>query len=206
MLKTETKYFDMDAGIFNGEGYHALQNSKGMSFEWRATGHILGVKGKDKQDKLTYWDVSFFGQYNKEHKDVNVSNTIESQDLVFGGLHTVYNQPAFLVSAQYVISKNTTDINNNVSKQAGQGYSANAEYRMGSDYQYRLLARYDSWTPKAPKGQPDYERKNIIGGFAWDQEKNVEWVANVEMTDNEAGSNRESYNGLSYMLTAQVSF
>lgn len=202
MLKTETKYFDMDAGIYNGEGYHALQNKKGMSFEWRATAHILGVKGKDKQDKLTYWDASFFGQYNQEHKDVTVNTVTESQDLVFGGLHTVYNQPAFLLAAQYVYSQNTSDIANNVSGQAGQGYSGNGEFRFGSDYQYRALARYDSWTPENSKK----ERKNMIAGFAWDQEKNVEWVANVEKTDDETGSNRESYNGIAYMLTAQVSF
>ena len=203
MSKTETKYFDLDAGIFNGEGYHALQNKKGMSFEWRATAHILGVEGKDKQDKLTYWDASFFGQYNQQHKTVDFgSGVTEDQDLVFGGLHTVYNQPAFLLSAQYVYSQNTSDIVNTISNQAGKGYSGNGEFRFGSDYQYRVLARYDSWTPEQDKK----ERRNIIGGLAWDQQKNVEWVANVEMTDNEAGSNRESYNGIAYMLTAQVSF
>ena len=203
MLKTDTQYFDLDAGIFNGEGYHALQNKKGMSFEWRATAHILGVEGKDKQDKLTYWDASFFGQYNQQHRTVDFGGGVtEDQDLVFGGLHTVYNQPAFLLSAQYVYSQNTSDISNNISGQAGQGYSANGEFRFGSDYQYRVLARYDSWTPEKKKK----ERRNIIGGLAWDQQKNVEWVANVEMTDNEAGSNRESYNGIAYMLTAQVSF
>jgi len=206
MLKTDTEYFDLDAGIFNGEGYHALQNKKGMSFEWRATAHILGVEGKDKQDKLTYWDASFFGQYNQQHKTVTVGAVDEDQDLVFGGLHTVYNQPAFLLSAQYVFSKNTSGISNNVSKQAGQGYSANGEFRMGDDYQYRLLARYDAWTPEAVSGTPEYERRNIIGGVAWDQQKNVQWVANVEMTDNDAKSNREDYNGIAYMLTAQVSF
>jgi hypothetical protein len=210
MFKTKTKYFDMDAGIFNGEGYHAIQNKKGMSLEWRATAHILGVSGKDKQNEKTYWDASFFGQYNQKHKtaDVGIPGTpiLEDQDLVFGGLHTVYNQPAFLLSAQYVISQDTSDTINVVSKQAGQGYSANGEFRFGSDYQYRVLARYDSWTPEALTSATEYERKNMIGGFAWDQQKNVMWVANVEKTDNDARSSRESYNGIAYMLTAEISF
>ena len=196
MFKTKTKYFDADYGLFNGEGYHAVQIKKGMSFEWRMTGHLLGTKGKDKEKKVTYWDVSFFGQYNKDHKVVGT----DTQDLVFGGLHTVYNQPNFLVSAQYVKSLDTAD--NGVSLQAGKGYSAYGEYRFGNDYDYRVLARYDSWTPK----QTEKEQKTAIAGLAWDQNRNVEWVANVELTNNEDGSTREDRNGIAYMVTAEVKF
>ena len=206
LSKTKTQYFDLDAGIFNGEGYHAVQLEKGMSFEWRATAHILGVEGKDKQDTKTYWDASFFGQYNKEHKDVTVGTTTRYDDLVFGGLHTVFNMPSFLIAAQYVQSLDTADKDTYTSAQAGAGYSVNGEYRLGSEKQYRLLGRYDSWTPKTFKGLNDKEQKTYIAGFAWDQFSNVEWVANVEMTDNEEGSSRENRNGFAYMLTTQVSF
>ncbi len=196
MFKTKTKYFDADYGVFNGEGYHAVQIKKGMSFEWRMTGHLLGTKGKDKEKEVTYWDVSFFGQYNQEHKEVDA----QTQDLVFGGLHTVYNQPNFLASAQYVKSLDTAD--NGISVQAGKGYSVYGEYRFGNGYDYRILARYDSWTPE----QTDKEQRTVIGGMAWDQNKNVEWVANVELTDNEKGSPREDRNGMAYMVTAEIKF
>ncbi|MBA1437687.1 MAG: hypothetical protein FAF05_01645 [Epsilonproteobacteria bacterium] len=206
MFKTKTQYFDADYGIFNGEGYHSASNGNGMSFEWRTTAHILGVNGKDKQTKKTYWDTSFFGQYNKGHKTVTVGTQTENQDLIFGGLHTVYNQPSFLVAAQYVYSDNTSKIANNVSGQAGSGYSVNGEYRMGADKEYKLLARYDSWTKEQVSGAKEPADRGYIVGAAWHQNKNVEWVANVIVTDNEAGSAKEKENGTQYMVTAEVKF
>ena len=208
MFKTRTQYFDADYGLFNGEGYHSVSNGSGMSFEWRTTAHLMGVDGKDKQTKKTYWDASFFGQYNQGHKTVTIGSVTENQDLIFGGLHTVYNQPSFLVAAQYVYSDNTSNIANNVSKQAGEGYSVNAEYRLGAEKEYRVLARYDSWTPEAiPAGETSKkEDKGYIVGAAWQQNRNVEWVANTIITDNEAGSAKENNNGTQYMLTARVSF
>jgi len=204
-FKTKTKYFDSELGLFNGEGYHSTQVSTDMSFEWRTTAHILGVNGKDKEKKLTYWDASFFGQYNKNHKaDSLAPNGFD--DLVFYGLHTVYNQPSFLLSAQYVYSDDTAENATYVSAQAGEGYSVNGEYRLGEKKEYRLFGRYDSWTPTELAGVDEKEQKTYIAGIAWDQNKNVEWVANIDITDNDAGSSRESYNGTAYMLTAQVKF
>ena len=212
MLKTRTKYFDADYGIFNGEGYHGAQASTDMSFEWRTTAHILGVSGKDKQNKKTYWDASFYGQYNKAHK-TGVTGGLD--DLVFYGLHTVYNQPSFLLAAQYVKSEDTADNGTYVSKQAGKGYSFNGEYRLGEEKQYRILGRYDSWTPDANQGAfvtpgaKEYEQKSYIAGLAWDQNRNVQWVANVIVTDNDGdaiNTANTNANGTQYMLTAQVEF
>ena len=198
MFKTKTKYFDADYGLFTGEGYHGEQNGNGMSFEWRATAHLLGVKGKDKQTTKTYLDASFFGQINKEHKSVDVGTAVEDQDLNFYGIHAVYNQPEFLVAAQYIYSDNTSDIANNISKQAGEGYSVNAEYRLGNEKQYRVLARYDSWTPESS----DLEKKTLIAGFAWEQFSNLQWVANVTKTDN-TNSGKDT---TKVMVTAEVKF
>ncbi|ADN09907.1 hypothetical protein [Sulfurimonas autotrophica] len=210
MFKTRTQYFDADYGLFNGEGYHSASNGNGMSFEWRTTAHLMGVDGKDKQTKKTYWDASFFGQYNQGHKSVTVGTVTEQQDLIFGGLHTVYNQPSFLVAAQYVYSKDTSDIANNVSKQSGDGYSVNAEYRLGEEKEYRCFARYDSWTPKTKTTyngvSAEREDRGYLIGAAWEMNKNVQWVANAIITDNEAGSAKEINNGTAYMLTAEVRF
>jgi len=205
MFKTKTKYIDADYGLFNGEGYHATQIQKGMSFEWRVTAHLLGTNGKDKEKKIRYWDASFFGQYNQSHKsDANAPSGFD--DLVFGGLHTVYNQPEFLIAAQYIKSLDTADNSSYVSAQAGSGYSVNGEFRFGNAYDLRALARMDSWTPKQLLSANEKEQRTYIAGFAWDQNKNVEWVANVTVTDNETGSNRENLNGTAYMLTAEVKF
>ena len=198
MFKTKTQYFDADYGVFSGEGYHGHQNGNGMSFEWRTTAHLLGVKGKDKQTSKTYLDASFFGQLNKDHKSVDVATAVEDQDLNFYGFHAVYNQPEFLLAAQYIYSENTSDIVANISKQAGEGYSINGEYRLGDEKQYRLLARYDSWTPEAS----DLEKKTFIAGVAWEQYSNLQWVANVIKTDNTNSGDDTT----KLMLTAEVRF
>ncbi|EDZ63438.1 hypothetical protein SMGD1_1627 [Sulfurimonas gotlandica GD1] len=205
-FKTKTKYFDSEIGLFNGEGYHATQaTGTGMSLEWRATAHLLGVNGKDKQTIKTYLDASFFGQYNQEHK-ANAAAPSGFDDLIFTGLHTVYNQPEFLISAQYVLSNDTAENSTYVSKQAGSGYSVNGEYRLGDKKEYRAIARYDSWTDKKATSSAEKADKAYIVGGVWEQSHNVQWVANAIVTDNEAGSDREKYNGVAYMLTAEVKF
>ena len=176
----------------------------GMSAEWRATAHILGVNGKDKQDTKTYFDTSFFGQYNVKHT-ASASGT-GYDDLVFAGLHTVYNQPLFLISAQYILSTDTADNNTYVSAQAGSGYSVNGEFRLGGEKEYRILGRLDSWTDDELISSDETAKNTYIAGFAWDQNHNVQWVANATITDNDAGNGREKYNGVAYMLTAQVEF
>ncbi len=202
-FKTKTKYFDSEIGLFNGEGYHADQeDSNGISLEWRATAHILGVSGKDKQDKKTYFDASFFGQLNQNHKASANGIAGDYDDLYFYGIHTVYNQPSFLVSAQYIYSDDTASNDTYVSAQAGDGYSFNGEYRLGNDYEYRMLARYDSWTPKKLNSSDEKEKKTLTAGFAWDQSKNVQWVANVISTDNQDSTTDTT----DYMLTTEVKF
>lgn len=212
-FKTKTKYFDSEIGVFNGEGYHSDFNddnddtsATALSAEWRATAHLLGVNGKDKQTEKTYADISFFGQYNKDHKNSASGVVGEYDDLVFYGLHTVYNQPEFLLSAQYVVSDDTADKSTYVSAQAGDGYSVNGEFRFGNDYQYRAIARYDTWKDKEIAGTKETSNNTYLAGMAWEQNKNVQWVGNVIVTDNDAGSARENENGTQYMLTAEVRF
>ncbi len=206
MAKTRTKYFDADYGVFNGEGYHSAQVSNGMSLEWRFTGHLLGTQSHHHPEKHTYFDVSTFGQLNQKHSQTTVGGNTYTDDLHFYGLHTVYNMPAFLVSAQYVTSTNTSkDKALYASKGSGKGYSVNAAYRMGSEHQYKVFARYDKWTPDVATNATKYARKTEIAGAAWRQNRNVEWIANVTIDNNEhpAGSNPKS---TAYMLTTQIDF
>jgi len=202
MFKTRTKYFEADYGLFSGEGYHGNQNGNGLSFEWRTTAHLLGVAGKDKQTSKTYFDASFFGQINKKHKNILVGGVTEAQDLKFYGLHTVYNQPEFLLSAQYMYSSDTSNIVGNVSAQAGKGYSVNGEYRLGDEKQYRVFARYDAWTPKTTQ----LTQKTTIAGVAWEQNRNLQWVANVTKTNNQIVAPTVAQDTTKLMLTAEIKF
>ena len=213
-FKTKTQYIENEIGLFNGEGYHSDFNDdessakagRGISLEWRTTAHILGVSGKEKQTKKIYFDASFFGQYNKNHKASATGVAGEYDDLVFMGLHTVYNQPSFLLSAQYVLSNDTAENSSYVSAQAGEGYSVNGEYRFGEEKDYRVIARYDSWTNTKLNSVDEKANNTYIFGTAWEQSKNVQWVLNTTITDNEEGSSREKENGAAYMLTAEIKY
>ncbi len=205
MAKTRTKYFDADYGIFNGEGYHSAQVSNGMSLEWRFTGHLLGTHGHP--DTNTYLDASFFGQLNQKHSLNSVTN--EYDDLDFYGFHTVFNMPAFLASAQYVTSTDTSSNSSATgaaSKGSGSGYSFNVEGRIGEEHQYKAFARVDKWTPDVVSGAKKYAKNTYIGGVAWRQNSNVEWVANVTIDDNDHATGTASPKSTSYMLTTQIDF
>jgi hypothetical protein len=205
MAKTRTKYFDSDIGIFNGEGYHSAQNSNGMSLEWRFTGHLLGTHGHP--EKNTYLDASFFGQLNQKHS--NNTTTANQDDLKFYGFHAVYNMPAFLVSGQYVTSTDTStnsSATGAVSAGSGDGYSFNVEGRIGSEHEYKAFARLDKWTPDVKSGDIKYARNTYIAGAAWKQNRNVEWVANVTINDNDYAAGTATPKSTAYMLTAQIDF
>ena len=221
-FKTKTKYFSSEVGMFTGEGYHDVEDGQGMSFEWRATAHILGENGKDAQTTKTYWDASFFGQYNKNNNkyDQAVSTgAIDNEDLVWGGLHTVFNMPVFMIAAQYIQSQDSLD-KPDVYRKAGKGFNAHAVVRFGEEKQFRVVGRYDTWTPDAVEtlgtkfyvdNTENLKKNTYYLGFVWEQNSNVQWVANVINYDNDIGKNGEratdaQANGTQYMLTAQLSF
>jgi len=211
-FKTNLPYFSSEVGLYTGEGYHNVEDGKGLSAEWRFTGHLLGKHKKDAQDKETYWDASFFGQYNvanNKYKDIDeVNGTKTNQDLVWGGIHTVFNMPQFMFAAQYIKSQDTIDTPDFVYNKAGQGYSAHAVGRFGNDNEYRVVARYDSWTPEQEVNGKKLEKRTEYLGFVYEQSKNLEWVANVIKYDNDNRDGKYApgakQNSIQYMLTVQI--
>lgn len=216
MFKTRTKYFDADYGLFNGEGYHSYNIGKGLSFEWRATAHLLGTSSHHHPEKNTYFDASFFGQLNQDHRSVkDSSNTVvDTKDMNFYGVHAVYNMPSFLIAAQYVDCQ-VDKYNGKADSKAGKGWSVNMEGRIGAEKQYKGFARYDDWKPEADDGAKEYHKKSYVIGAAWKQNKNLEWVVNATVKDYDEGIlknlksadfNGDHINGIDYMITAEVNF
>ena len=182
-FKTKTPYFSSELGVFNGEGYHNKEDGQGLSGEWRLTGHLLGTGKKHTKKSLTYANVSFFGQQNKK------SNKHGNQDLNWMGAHAVYNQPEFLVAAQYI------DVQDGIASKKGKGYSVNGEYRVTP--KWNLLGRYDYFDMDDNSG----EKKRTIGGVAYKYNKNVEFIANYIKED---GSKVGTNSNDKIMLTADV--
>ncbi len=200
-FKTRTPYFTSEIGLFNGEGYHGEETGAGNSLEWRATAAILG-NGKKKRKPLkdSYFDASFFGQYNMD------SSKNDEETYAIYALHTVYNQPAFLVSAQYVMSDNDNKISD-TSQYNGQGFSLNGTFRFGEKKQYSVLARYDNWTAEKTLSGDEYETNNYIYGAAWQQNKNVKWLLSGQTYDPKDGKNNKGKDAKKrndIMLTAEV--
>jgi len=184
-FKTKTEYFSSELGIFNGEGYHGkTDDNTDLSGEWRLTAHLLGTGTKHVHKSDTYANISFFGQYNTNYKETTTSGP--KDDFVWYGLHAVYNQPEFLVAAQYV---EATD--GGVGKE-GNGWSLNGEFRFAE--KWNLLGRYDSFDLDAGD-----EKERKIVGLAYKYNKNVEFIANYL---NEEINNNTKTDAV--MLTAEV--
>jgi len=193
-IKTKTPYVSSELGIFNGEGYHAdkkaanQQNSSDLSFEWRLTGHILGngeQVGKYKLDKDTYANISFAGLSSKNHKDDNVTvgDTKEYNRNAYW-FHFVYNQPAFLIAAQYDISEDKAQSSG--AKTKIKMYSVNAEVRPMQDW--TVLARYDNmkteYSNDATKNANNVgDADQFIYGIAYHYNKNVKFIASGKTVD-----------------------
>ncbi len=182
-FKTKMEYFSSELGIFNGEGYHNIEDGKGLSAEWRLTGHILGGGTHKRKKSSTYADVSFFGQMNAD------SNKHKNEDLDWYGLHAVYNQPEFLISAQYVATE-SANVN-----YAGEGYSINGEFRLMEDW--NIIGRFDSWE----MDEDALTKERTIAGVAYKYNKYVEFIVNYLGT--ELG---DEYSDDAFMLTAEVNW
>jgi hypothetical protein len=182
-FKTKTPYFSSELGVFNGEGYHGEETGDGLSGEWRLTGHVLGTGKKKSKPSETYANISFFGQQNQEYKG--------GEDLNWMGLHAVYNQPEFLVAAQYI------DVPDGTVDQEGTGYSVNGEYRITP--KINALGRYDYFDMDDNSG----EKKRALAGIAYKYNHNVEFIANyLKEGGSKLTSNDEDNEAI--MLTAAV--
>jgi hypothetical protein len=116
-FKTRTVFVSSEIGIFNGEGYHAdkkaanQENDSKMSVEWRLTGHLIGSGmkvGKADRTKDTYAHLSTFGLISHNHKDDTVPQVVVST-IEHLWYPAVYNQPMFLLAAQYITAEDEAE-------------------------------------------------------------------------------------------------
>jgi hypothetical protein len=182
-FRTSTPYFSSEFALYNGEGYHSDQNNKmnsGMSLEWRTTAHLMGNGehvGHYHVDKDTYANLSFAGLRSADHKADGTSASAR-YDRNSWWLHAVYNQPEFLIAAQYNYMKD--DYVDNSSDIEKKSWSINGEYRPLHDW--TVLARYDSINKEYIAGSAnntndvgDYTQ--AIYGVAYQYNKNVKFIA-----------------------------
>ena len=190
-VKTKTPYFSSELGVFNGEGYHNAEDGRGLSGEWRLTSHLLGTGKQKAKHHLQYANVSFFGQQNK------FSHKHGDQDLNWLGFHAVYNQPEFLVAAQYIdVSKGEMISTGGAANRKGNGFSLNGEYRISP--KMNLIGRYDYFDLDDSLG----DRKRLLSGISFEYNHNIEFIVNY-LKDG-GSSLTDIQRGDALMLTAQI--
>jgi hypothetical protein len=190
-FQTKTPYVSSEIGLFNGEGYHSTTNQKGnngLSTEWRLTGHLLGNGenvGKYKLEKDTYANISFAGMMNKDrglNTDTTAVDATTNYDRKAYWFHAVYNQPEFLIAAQYdIIKDETADASlSNANNKKTKSWSVNAEVRPMQDW--TVLARFDHAAVEyvnnpTANTENKGDASQWIYGVAYDYNKNVKFIA-----------------------------
>jgi hypothetical protein len=227
-FKTKSEMFSSEIGIFNGEGYHAdkdaanQENSSDLSLEWRLTGHLIGSGkkvGKADRTKDTYAHISTFGLISQNHKDDSatldqvVDGALKSEyDRKFYGFHAVYNQPLFLIAAQYITANDEAQEQINPLHWNEREYdlvSINAEFRPVKDW--TIIGRYDDykWDDTTLRGatmSSSTEGTKMIAALAYKYNKNVSFIASGKFIDEEKATNGGD-TGQSkdvYMFTTEV--
>ncbi|MCX7760042.1 MAG: hypothetical protein N2Z81_02545 [Hydrogenothermaceae bacterium] len=202
---TKTPYISAEYGIFNGEGYDKINTSSNKSsgfhnsVEGRLTYHIFGNGNKKlNPTKDQYANISVHLASNIGYKDENTSH----KNLNLYHIHAVYNNPMFLLAAQY----GKVDYNNS-STLAGDGYSINGEIRPVQDW--AIFGRYDYWSPENKKATKLDSKKAYYVGVAYTMNKYVKWIFNYEnfdYKDGVAGANQDKNDKTQYKLTAELSW
>lgn len=204
---TKTPYISAEYGLYNGEGYdrigrrdkgnfgHAFNNMVGV----RLTYHMMG-DGKKKVDpfKDTYANISTY-----LHSSVNHRGSDKNLDIYL--LHGVYNNPNFLIAAQYVKKVYPT----RDADGSGDGYSMNFELRPNKSWAF--FGRWDHFELKdLPAGWTNWKKRDhYIAGVKYVMSKNVNWIGNVEMSDY-SGATTNTGNKTNefakYMLTLELNW
>lgn len=217
-FKTKTDFFSSEIGIFNGEGYHAdkkaanQENDSKMSVEWRLTGHLIGSGrnvGKQDRTKDTYAHLSTFGLISHNHKDDSVAQGAAGEyDRAFYGIHAVYNQPLFLLAAQYVTAE---DKARNTLITDGKEYdvfSINGEIRPVKDW--AIIGRYDDYKiDKIAKitgaDSVSADGSKVIAALAYKYNKNVSFIASGKFIDEKKANDGDTGQSKDvYMFTTEV--
>lgn len=217
-FKTKTENFSSEIGIFNGEGYHAdknaanQENDSKMSVEWRLTGHLIGSGnkvGKQNRTKDTYMHLSTFGLISQNHKDDSVAqNAAGEYDRTFYGLHTVYNQPEFLVAAQYITAEDEARDNAITNGKEYDVMSVNAEIRPIKDW--TIIGRYDDYKiDSVAMGTGvktvSADGTKLIAGLAYKYNKYVTLIGSAKFVDEEKANGGDTGQSKDvYMLTTEV--
>ncbi|RUM90239.1 MAG: hypothetical protein DSZ26_03455 [Thermovibrio sp.] len=160
-------------GIFNGEGYHGEEDSE----------HF----GKSLEGRLS---LNLFRGFMLSGHTAHIFD-LKGQDMDrhIYQVHAVYNNPYFLVAAQYIWDRDDY-YNKDDLDQKGYSFNADLKLKPFTGYSVGILGRYDHWDPNDDKSND--EREHFVYGAWWDYSKYVRFtVVDDRLIDN-AGKDKNT--------------
>ncbi len=231
-FKVKTPYVSSEFGVFNGQSYDGTSNNNQtndtrLSYEGRITAHLFGNGDKSVNKwKDEYANISIAGiQNNNAGVTSNPGDTGNYKREGYW-VHAVYNQPMFLIAAQYNYiedkyynSTGAAQQTTATSDKKYEMYSINGELRPFN--KWTILGRYDHLKFKQSNltgakdtsinGKDAGDADQYIYGVAYDYSKNVTFIASGKTVDNKnsnaAYANKtvgDQADKQTYMLTAEV--
>ncbi|MFC1557207.1 hypothetical protein ACFL6I_28610 [candidate division KSB1 bacterium] len=144
------RYGSMALGVYNGGGYHAVENNTNKIIESR-------VSLRPLPDSVPGLQASYFGVFGK-------GNTIQEPDWTLHSAFLSYEHEIVVATAQYYTGKGNSkgdavDANGTATGQTG--YSFFSELKI-PDTQFSVIGRFDSFDPDTDIRDNDIERA-IVG-------------------------------------------
>ncbi len=169
-----------EVGLFNGEGYHAEENSKhfGKSVEARLSFNL--IKG---------FTLSGHTVHSFDHKGEDFDRHIYQ-------VHAVYNSPYFLIAVQYILDNDDYYSKDDVTQ---KGYSINGDLKLESLIGYNLgvLGRYDHWDPDDDTSND--ERDHYVVGLFYKYSSHVKFTLAGDKLIADTNSDMDDANTLMFV-------
>lgn len=172
------KYGSIAFGIYNGGGYHALENNLFKNFEGRITVRPLPYI-------IPGFQVSYLGIYGK-------GNIAQKPNFVVNNLMLSYETKYLVISGQYYFGRGNQSgsmINEHFKANNNMGYSGFAQLRY-HEYHLAFFTRYDYFNNEDLDGIQTYR---IISGISYEYEKSSMFLLSIDHFKDKFNSDRNDF-------------
>ncbi len=183
-------------GIYNGGGYHAVENNDGKVLEGRLTVRPI-------PDTLPGLQLSVFGVSGDGNAPDDVGAVVPEWDVLAGMVS--YESPRLVLTAQY--EQGTGNQKGSAVGTDGRaldhdGYSFFGELRLDDDQEWSLIGRYDHFDGDRDNPASDVTER-WIAGLAWRFFKGNYWLIDYDRLSHSAPG-RETEDR--FQLTLQIKY
>ena len=166
-------------GVYNGGGYHAVENNDSKVIEGRLTVRPL-------PDVVPGLQVSVFGVSGEGNTPDRPGQPAPDWDVLAGMVS--YESPRLVLTAQYEQgdgNQKGSAVSPDGTAKPHDGYSFFTEVRLDSEQKYSLIGRYDHFDTDRDDPSSDVTER-WIAGFAWRFYKGNYWLLDYDRLEHSA--------------------